>query len=235
MMVTAVSKFSSDRERRLWFWTLTVIVAIYSTLGLARTLAEELGNRDLFGAVFFGAFIILIPVAIVALGLNVRPGGLEIGVAVGILAAYAMVFSRIAMPAERGHLFEYGVVALLIHEALTERVSQGRRIPVPALTAIGATILVGAIDEFIQLLLPSRVFDPADIFIDSVSALMAVVAKVGVDVARRRRPTPPTGSHRRAGRGHEDENGGPSTCNPIGTTVARNELNEEDQRGSANP
>ena len=32
--------FTSDRERRLWLWTLAVLVAIYSTLGLARALVE---------------------------------------------------------------------------------------------------------------------------------------------------------------------------------------------------
>ena len=37
--------FTSDRERRLWLWTLAVLVAIYSTLGLARALVE--GLREL--------------------------------------------------------------------------------------------------------------------------------------------------------------------------------------------
>lgn len=27
--------FASDRERRLWLWTLAVVVAIYSSLGIA--------------------------------------------------------------------------------------------------------------------------------------------------------------------------------------------------------
>lgn len=97
-----------------------------------------------------------------------------------------MVFLRMAIPEERTHIVEYGVVAILIHEALTERASRGRPVPVPALLAIGATILVGALDEFVQLLLPSRVFDPADIFVNSVSALMAVLAKLALGVARRR-------------------------------------------------
>ena len=38
--------FSSDRERRLWGWTLAVVGAIYSTLGLAGTLAGAL-SQDL--------------------------------------------------------------------------------------------------------------------------------------------------------------------------------------------
>ena len=34
--------FASGRERRMWLWTLAVVVAIYSTLGLTGTLAEWL-------------------------------------------------------------------------------------------------------------------------------------------------------------------------------------------------
>ena len=32
-LVATKPLFSSDRERRLWVWTLAVVVAIYSTLG----------------------------------------------------------------------------------------------------------------------------------------------------------------------------------------------------------
>ena len=42
----AAISFSSERERRLWAWTLAVVVAIYSTMGLARTLAGALRDID---------------------------------------------------------------------------------------------------------------------------------------------------------------------------------------------
>jgi hypothetical protein len=48
----SLSLFTSDRERRLWAWTLAVVVAIYSTLGLARTLAGALSDKGLLDAVF---------------------------------------------------------------------------------------------------------------------------------------------------------------------------------------
>ena len=47
-----MSLFTSDRERRLWLWTLAVVVAIYSTLGLTRTLAGALRDSGLLGAAF---------------------------------------------------------------------------------------------------------------------------------------------------------------------------------------
>ncbi len=87
--------------------------------------------------------------------------------------------------AERTHLMEYGVVGVFVHEALTERASQGRRVPVPAaLLAILATTLVGALDEGIQAILPSRVFDPVDMLFNLLAAVMAVTASAALGPLR---------------------------------------------------
>ncbi len=179
---TQLPLFSSDRERRLWLWTLAVVVAIYSTLGLASTLAGVLSQGT--SAVVLLACMALVGVTVLTQGLKTRPGGVEIGVGLGIAVAYFMVFFRLTIP-ERSHLIEYSVVAVFIYEALAERASHGRRVPVPALLAILATALVGAIDEFIQLFLPSRHFDWTDILFNFLASLMAVVSMVVLGWARR--------------------------------------------------
>ncbi len=175
--------FSSDRERRLWAWTLAVVGAIYATLGLASTLAGALSDGQ--AAVGFLVAMLLVGLSILTQGLKTRPGGVEIGVALGIAVVYLMVFFRMAIP-ERSHLIEYSVVAVLIYEAITERASQGRRVPVPALLAVLAASLVGVFDECIQWFLPSRVFDPLDILFNVLAGVMAVVACVVLGWARRR-------------------------------------------------
>ena len=180
-----MSLFSSERERRLWIWTAVVVAAIYSTLGLARTLVEYLGN-DFVSVWLFLAGCILVLATVITQGLRVRPGGAEIAVALGVAAAYLLILVRMSVPTERSHLVEYGVVAIFIHEALSERASQGRRVPVPALLAIVAASLVGVIDEGIQRLIPSRVFDPVDILFNVLAAAMAVTASVALRWARRR-------------------------------------------------
>ena len=179
-----MSIFSSDRERRLWAWTLAVVVAIYSTLGLARTLTEQLGN-DFVSVWLFLLGCLLVLATVITQGLKVRPSGAEIGVALGVAAAYLLVVVRMSVPTERSHLVEYGVVAVFILEALRERRGHGRRVPTPALLAIAAASLVGVIDEGIQKLLPSRVFDPVDILFNVLAAVMAVVASVALRRARR--------------------------------------------------
>ena len=180
-----MSLFSSDRERRLGVWTLAIVAAIYATLGLARTLAGFLRDQGLqLGAFVVG--MVLVGATVVAIGLKIRVGRAEIGVAVGVAAAYFMVFARMAILEERSHLIEYGVVAVFIHAALAERASQGRRVPVPAVLAVLATSLVGAVDEGIQAVLPTRVFDPQDIGFNVLAGVMAVTARVALGWARRR-------------------------------------------------
>ncbi len=176
--------FSSRRERRLWIWTALVVAAIYSTLGLARTLTDRLGN-DFFSVWLFLLGCVLILLTVITQGLKVRPGGAEIAVALGVAAAYLLILVRMSAPTERSHLVEYGVVAVFIHEALTERAARGRRVPAPALLAIVAASLVGVIDELIQRVIPGRVFDPVDILFNVLAAVMAIGASVALRRARR--------------------------------------------------
>ena len=180
--------FSSRRERRLWLWVLVVMVAIYLTLGLAQTLAETLEERGLLD-ISLGLFLLcmfLVGVTVLTQGLRVRPGGAEVTVAIGVVAAYLLVLTRMTVPTERSHLIEYGVVGVLIYEALTERRSQGRRVPLPPLLAVLITAALGALDEGIQWLLPNRVFDPVDILFNLLAGTMAVAASAALTWARRR-------------------------------------------------
>ena len=177
--------FSSHRERRLWACTAAVIAAIYATLGLARRLADALSGTGLGEGLFILACLLVLG-AVVTQGLTRRPRGMEIGVLLGVAAAYVLVFSRMAVPTERSHLVEYGVVALLVHEALRERAANGRKVPLPALLAVLTTVLAGALDECIQWFLPSRVFDPMDMLFNAFAAVMAVAANLALGWARRR-------------------------------------------------
>lgn len=69
-------------------------------------------------------------------------------------------------------------MAILIFEALDERVSQGGWVPVPAILAIILTSLIGTVDELIQLFLPNRVFDLTDILFNFLAALTTVIILV---------------------------------------------------------
>ena len=178
--------FTSTRERRLWFCTAGVVAGIYATLGLAPRLVGLLNNQDI-AAIFFLLGMFLTAVSVAALALRIRPRGLEIGVALGITAVYLMMFFRITLATERSHLIEYSVVGALIYAALGERKNNGGHVPAPALFAVLATAVIGIFDECIQAFLPNRVFDPQDIFFNTLAGIMAVTATVALRWARKRR------------------------------------------------
>ena len=119
-------RFTSRRER--WFWVLAsiVVLAIYSTLGLAQVLADRVAEpRTLDHVMFWGAMVVF--ATILAAGFVTRPRPVQIVAAVGVIGVYWLAFARIASPADRTHLVEYSVVAILIYAALRERTSESRR------------------------------------------------------------------------------------------------------------
>jgi VanZ family protein len=180
-----VPHFSSGRERRLWACVLAIVVAIYSTLAFTPTLTRALRDSGLIEeAVMLG--MLLVMATILTQGLKARPGGAEIGVLLGVVAVYLLMFARMnATLEERTHLMEYGVVAVFVYEALTERTSQGRRVPVPAVVAALGASLLGVLDECIQAFLPNRVFDPIDILFNVLAAVTSIAAMVALGWAQR--------------------------------------------------
>ncbi|MDE0131815.1 MAG: VanZ family protein [bacterium] len=168
--------FVTARERRLWLWALAAAVAIYSTLGLTGTLARRTSEGGDPLDVFLFFFVVgLLAMTVLAYGLQIRPRGAEIGVLLGIAVVYFMLFARTTL-AERTHLIEYSVLATFIREALWEGKGGGRRIPSPGVLAILVTTLVGTVDEYLQVFIPSRVFDPIDILFNFLAAVMTVAA-----------------------------------------------------------
>ena len=171
-----------NRERRLWLWAIVVTVVIFTAADLARAVSEALHRSGLpaSGPNLFSVGMLLIGIMILVQGLRGRPRGIEIGFAVGLVAITVLGLARGLSEAERSHLIEYAVLALIVYEALVERRRRGRPVPVPAVLAIGGTTLVGALDECIQILLPNRTFDWFDIGFDFLASVLAVGSSVGL-------------------------------------------------------
>ncbi len=55
--------FTSSREKRLWFWVLVVLVAIFSTLFIGQPLIQLFSNQDI-QAVFFVLGMVLVAATI---------------------------------------------------------------------------------------------------------------------------------------------------------------------------
>ena len=175
--------FSSRRERRLWLWALAVVALIFGSLGFSGTLADLLAD-DNIAAVAFGLALLLVAAAILTDGLQSKPTRAEMAVAFGIAAVVLMAFLRLTL-AERSHLIEFGVLAVFVHAALTERADQDRGVRLPGVVAILIVAAIGVVDELIQLALPGRVFDPVDMLFNTLAASCAVVAALMLARVRR--------------------------------------------------
>ena len=177
--------FTSKRERSLWFSTAIVVISIYSTLGFAGMLAEKMQNRGILDA-FYILFAGLTLVVFITLGLKTRPGGIDIAIALGMVVVVSMLVVRMGIPVvERTHLIEYGLVATFIFQALTERAQNNREIPLIPLITIAATSFFGLVDEWIQALLPNRVFDIRDVAFNTVAAVLAVAFSLLMNQTRK--------------------------------------------------
>ena len=175
--------FTSSREKRLWFYTFLVLVAIISTLIFGGGLVPKM-DQDLQGALFFYTMI-AIAATVILHGMITPPGKAEIIIWLGLSAVYIMLYARLGF-AERSHLFEYSILAIFIHEALIERAIQGKKIPNAGLVAFLIAFTIGALDEFIQIFLPNRVFDIIDILFNGFAAFAAIGASSAIRWVRKK-------------------------------------------------
>ena len=184
-LLTGNGLFTSRRESVTWLIGSIVVTIIFSTLGMAPAFSGELVQRGLFDGLFVVGFLLLVA-AVVTNGLRTRPSRMEIFVGLGLAGIAMMFLARMAIPEERTHLIEYGLVALLIHEALTERRRNGSGVRRPALFAFLVTAALGWIDEGIQAILPNRLYDLRDIAFNWLAAFAALSATALLGWIRRR-------------------------------------------------
>jgi VanZ family protein len=88
-----------------------------------------------------------------------------------ILGIYVYIFKQLNLPEERIHFLEYGVMGYLSLRTLTHTFSP----PSLYLWAVSLTILLGWIDEGIQGLLPNRVYDIRDVFMNGLAGVLGIL------------------------------------------------------------
>lgn len=180
--------FTSAYERKLWGFALLVIVAIFTTLFINQPIIKWLTNQNVQAA-FFLMGMLLTGIVILFFGLKYQPNGVEIVVWLGLFTVYLMLFLRLGL-AERSHLIEYSILAILIFKIIQERKKE-QSLFLQSLIALIITILIGTIDELLQLFIPSRVFDFIDILFNSLAACFAIGASLLLHWLATFRATPP--------------------------------------------
>ena len=174
--------FSSKKEKQLWLLVLLVVLTIFSTLLFGQPLLEIFGNQNVQAALFLLGML-LTAGFIFYNGFKSNSSSKMIGVFLGLLAVYLLLFLRLGL-AERTHLMEYSVLAVFIYQALSERHKNGFKVIKPAFLATGITCLIGVLDEFMQLFIPNRVFDLNDIIFNCLAALAAIISTLSLEMLR---------------------------------------------------
>ena len=156
--------------------------AIYATLGMVRPIVNFLRDRGLLRVSVVAAFAIVAVAAVWWIARNARNRSWRMAVVLLLVTlAYAAVIYPMESPEEKIHFVEYGGAAVLAHAASPKQWSKWKRFIACALFVAAA----GWIDEGIQALLPSRVYDLRDVVFNALAGLMALGA-VAIFSARER-------------------------------------------------
>ena len=95
---------------------------------------------------------------------------------------YYSILEYAQYPREKIHIGEYSLLGIMVYNAM--KIEFDRFNPKLYLYAALICMVIGAVDEVIQKILPNRVFDWRDIFMNGVSSVLVLLA-VRVNVLRR--------------------------------------------------
>ncbi|MBI2566985.1 MAG: VanZ family protein [Candidatus Schekmanbacteria bacterium] len=165
-----------DTSRLRWLWVGLWLTTIYAvspvTPELVKLIDGAIGRRG-FQLTVYGGLV----GAVVGVGGYLGRRGVGFGsrrlyshFALPLLPVLAASW-HIAQPQQLWHIPEYAVLAMLFAWALSRHLTAG---PLRSLAAMSLCVHAGCLDEIIQFYLPNRVFDPADILLDGVGALVGV-------------------------------------------------------------
>ncbi len=170
-------KESSGWNLKLWLWVLLFTILIYSTIPLARSFQKiiyaSVGKEFFTYSVLFVIIAGLISI-LYALLFKLRVKSISQYIWL-IISGGMFIFFTIHLshyPEEAVHLLEYGLLAYLVFKALSHRVRDWT----VYISAVGLTAFIGTGDEFIQWLVPTRVWDYRDVQINAAAGAFFLIA-----------------------------------------------------------
>jgi hypothetical protein len=156
-------------NRTFLLMAIAYVLLIYGTSGWMRSLstfARQLAG-DSLGPLMTAALGLVLAAVLTAIFRIVRPHRLL--PYLPIVLGYGLALFWLAIPEERFHLLQYGILCFLCDRALPASLRGWRR----HLLVIALVCLAGIGDELIQWLRPNRVGDLRDVIINTVAAILA--------------------------------------------------------------
>lgn len=171
-----MSKIIEERNARhwnwkLWLWAFLCIAGILFIAPEARSIQvfvyDSIGKMYITYAILFliiSGFLALLSILIFRLKTrNISPY-IWLFLGCGIYIYFTLRLKK--TPEEAAHFIEYGLLTFFVFKALSHRI----RDRTVFITTVLLVTCVGIVDEFIQWLLPSRVWDYKDIGLNALSA-----------------------------------------------------------------
>jgi len=168
----------TEPEWKSWCYVAIGTLAIYCTIPVARALRELVAEQ--IGLDFFLYLTVALALTAGMLAFrNLRNRELPTNAYIFLFAIIAAFMTYIYqlrdIPEEAIHVAEYGAISILVYRALAHR-TRDFSIYIMASLIVG---MIGVLDEYIQWIEPSRVFDLRDIrtnFIAGALGQLAIVA-----------------------------------------------------------
>jgi hypothetical protein len=162
----------SRNKYQNWIFVLGYVALIYSTIGVVRYGTQFLRSHNCMRLTVRSLYAIGF-VLLLRRFIHQKITGLwRYAVLVGIFIFYLKFGKYFGTPEEEIHFIEYGLVGILFASALAGHLQNRFIIFV---TSLLLATVAGGIDELLQKLYPSRVFDVKDILLNALSAFLGLV------------------------------------------------------------
>ena len=169
---------ASESEIKSWVYVAIGTAVIYATIPVARALRDSVEThigREIFLLVTLGIAIAIGWAAFANLRRRQLPPSAFAWMFTVLVLFAACIYYLRNIPEEALHLAEYGILGLLVYRALTHRIRDVAIYPTAAIV-VG---IIGLLDEYLQWIVPSRVYDLRDVGINLFAGALAQVAIAG--------------------------------------------------------
>jgi hypothetical protein len=162
-------------QRQRWAVFGLYVGVVFVTVPFARRVTLALRNTDMLGATVTGLYAVAVAVVFYYVLFNLRLADwVAFVVMAALLCVVTVLLLGLAIPEERVHFLQYGLMALLARRACVG--TNGRsRIGVSIALGWLLTSGLGLLDECLQGLVPSRVFDWRDVGMNTGAAFTALL------------------------------------------------------------
>jgi ribose/xylose/arabinose/galactoside ABC-type transport system permease subunit len=158
---------------RSWGLLALYVVCVLGSLPFTRDVTLTLRDHNLLTSSVTGLYLVAVGAVVYHMTFDVQLSDVVAFVALVALAGLtaALILGH-EIPEERVHYLQYGLMAWLARSAFGWSMPAGRAYLAALVFATG----IGIADELVQYILPSRVYDFADIVLNAQATLLALVA-----------------------------------------------------------